>query len=178
MGLDPLAFRIFCFGAKYRSELAVSDEGLRAAQSNLNYFFEFARNVPSDAAADRIETPGWCAEFYERFHEAINNDLNLPQALAVALELVAEAYRRKDFEAWPTLRALDAVLGLELNARRESAGNAEIPHDVQVLIENRAAARKARDFSLADQLRKELENRGYEVKDNRDGTATYQRRSD
>ena len=178
MGVDPLAFRIFCFGAKYRSEIAVSDDGLRAAQSNLNYFFEFARNVPPDAAAEGIENPGWCAEFYERFHEAINNDLNLPQALAVALELVAEAYRRKDFEAWPTLRALDAVLGLELNARRESAGNAEIPHDVQVLIDNRAAARKARDFSLADQLRKELENRGYEVKDNRDGTATYQRRRD
>jgi cytochrome P450 len=40
----------------------------------------------------------------------------------------------------------------------------------------RAAARKAKDFALADQLRKELEARGYEVKDNRDGTATYQSR--
>ncbi len=54
------------------------------------------------------------AEYYERFHDAINNDLNTPQALAVALELIAEAYRRKDLRAWPTLRALDAVLGLDL----------------------------------------------------------------
>ncbi|HYL57645.1 MAG TPA: cysteine--tRNA ligase [Candidatus Acidoferrales bacterium] len=177
-GIDPLAFRIFCFGAKYRSEIALSDEGLRAAQSNLDYFFEFARNVPADAAAPGIEPPGWCAEYYERFHEAINNDLNLPQAMAVALELVAEAYRRKDFEAWPALRELDAVLGLDLDARRQAAGIAAIPPDVQALIDNRAAARKARDFALADQLRKELENRGYEVKDNRDGTATYQRRRD
>ena len=47
---------------------------------------------------------------------------------------------------------------------------------MQQLIDNRAAARKAKDFALADQLRQELESRGYEVKDNRDGTATYQPR--
>jgi cysteinyl-tRNA synthetase len=44
------------------------------------------------------------------------------------------------------------------------------------LIDNRAAARKAKDFILADALRKEIERRGYEVKDNRDGTASYQKR--
>ena len=48
---------------------------------------------------------------------------------------------------------------------------------MQQLIDNRAAARKAKDFILADELRKEIERRGYEVKDNRDGTATYQRRT-
>ncbi len=120
---------------------------------------------------------GWAAEYYERFHEAINNDLNTPQALAVALELVAEAYRRKDFRAWPTLLALDTVLGLDLKKHREAAHASTIEADVQQLIDNRAAARKAKDFSTADELRKEIERRGYEVKDNRDGTATYQRRT-
>jgi cysteinyl-tRNA synthetase len=149
---------------------------MRAAQSNLDYFWEFARNVPAESAAQGIESPAWAAEYYERFHEAINNDLNTPQAIAVARELIAEAYRRKDFGAWPTLRALDAVLGLDLEKHRESSRSAAIPADVQQLINNRAAARKAKDFALADQLRKELESRGYEVKDNRDGTATYQPR--
>jgi len=175
-GLDPLAFRLFCLGAKYRSEIVFNDESMRAAQSNLNYFWEFARNVPAESAADGIESPGWAAEYYERFHDAINNDLNTPQAIAVARELIAEAYRRKDFGAWPTLLALDAVLGLDLEKHRESSRGAAIPADVQQLIDNRAAARKAKDFALADQLRKELEARGYEVKDNRDGTATYQPR--
>jgi len=68
------------------------------------------------------------------------------------------------------------VLGLDLEKHRESSHGAAIPADVQQLIDNRAAARKAKDFTLADQLRKELEARGYEVKDNRDGTATYQSR--
>jgi cysteinyl-tRNA synthetase len=175
-GIEPLAFRLFCLGAKYRSEIVFSDEGVQAAQSSLDYFWEFARNVPAESAADGIESPGWAAEYYERFHDAINNDLNTPQAIAVARELIAEAYRRKDFGAWPTLRALDAVLGLDLEKHRESSHAAAIPADVQQLIDNRAAARKAKDFALADQLRKELESRGYEVKDNRDGTATYQPR--
>jgi cysteinyl-tRNA synthetase len=174
--IDPLAFRLFCLGAKYRSEIIFSDEAIQAAQSNLDYFWEFARNVPAESAVEGVESPGWAAEYYERFHDAINNDLNTPQALAVARELIAEAYRRKDFDAWPTLRALDAVLGLDLEKHRESSRAAEIPSEVRQLIDNRAAARKAKNFTLADQLRKELEARGYEVKDNRDGTATYQPR--
>ncbi len=95
----------------------------------------------------------------------------------MALDLIAEAYRRKDFRAWPTLLTLDAVLGLELGKHREAARAGSIAPDIQHLIDNRAAARKAKDFTTADELRKEIERRGYEVKDNRDGTATYQRRT-
>ena len=175
-GVDPLAFRLFCLGAKYRSELVFSDEGLRAAQGNLDYFREFARNVPPEATAEGSESPGWAAAYYERFHEAINNDLNTPQALAVALDLVAEAYRRKDFGAWLTLVELDRVLGLDLNKHRNAERATQIPREVQVLIDERAEARRARNFKRADELRTELESRGYEVKDNRDGTASYQRR--
>ncbi len=133
--------------------------------------------MPDDAAAEGVEAAGWAAEYYERFHDAINNDLNTPQAIAVALELVAEAYRRKDFRAWPTLLTLDTVLGLDLQKHRETAHASTIEADVQQLIDNRTAARKAKDFITADELRKEIERRGYEVKDNRDGTATYQRRT-
>jgi cysteinyl-tRNA synthetase len=74
------------------------------------------------------------------------------------------------------LRALDAVLGLDLAKHRESAHAGSIEADVQQLIDDRTAARKAKDFQLADELRKEIERRGYEIKDNRDGTATYQQR--
>ena len=69
------------------------------------------------------------------------------------------------------------MLGLDLQKHRETARTSSIAADVQQLIDNRAAARKAKDFMLADELRKEIERRGYEVKDNRDGTATYQRRT-
>ncbi|MGC1677088.1 MAG: DALR domain-containing protein, partial [Candidatus Binataceae bacterium] len=175
MGINPLAFRIFCMGAKYRSEIALSDDGLRAAQSNLDYFREFARSVPADAvsAADDAD---FALPYHERFTDALNNDLNTPQALAVALDLVAEAYRRGKRKIWKTLCTFDQILALGLDETRAAAANAEIAPEVQLLIDDRAAARKARDFKRADQLRAELEARGYEVKDNRDGSARYQLR--
>lgn len=175
-GIDPLAFRLFCFGAKYRSEIVFTDDGLRAAQRNLDYFREFARNVPAAAAAPAAPAAQWAADYRDRFEDALNNDLNTPQAIAVALDLIAEAYRRKDFAAWPVLRALDSVLALGLDEHRAQAGRAEFPPDVKLMIDERAAARRARNFKRADELRQQLEQRGFEVKDNRDGTAIYQPR--
>ncbi len=174
-GLDPLAFRLFCFGAKYRSELALADEGLRAAQSNLDYLREFARNLPAEAAAATRDSE-FAEEYRERFLEALNNDLNTPQALAIALELVAEAYRRNDRTIWNTLMFFDRVLGIGLEKTRAAGQAAAFPPDIQALIDERAEARKGRNFKRADELRAILEARGYEVKDGKGGAATYLRR--
>ena len=127
-GINPLAFRLLCLGAKYRSELAFSLDAVRAAASNLDYFAEFARNL-SDEDAGAAEDAPWAQEFDDRFVEAVNNDLNTAQALAVALELVGDAYRRGDKRIWNTLKKFDSVLGLGLEAMRKdtrgetSAGN-------------------------------------------------------
>ena len=170
-GMDALAFRVFCFGAKYRSELVLSDEALHAAQSNLEYLREFARN--RDAAETDSDFAG---EYRERFLEALNDDLNTPRALAVVLELVAEAYRRKDLKVSKTLAFFDRVLGLDLEKVRSAAETAEFPAEIRKLIDERAAARQAKNFKRADELRVELETRGYEVKDGRGGAATYRQR--
>jgi cysteinyl-tRNA synthetase len=172
--INPLAFRLFCFGAKYRSELAFSLDAVRAAERNLVYFAEFARNL-DDADADADSDSPWVREFEERFIEALNNDLNTPQALAVALELIGEAYRRGDKRIWNTLKKFDAVLGLDLEAKRKET-HAEFPPEITALQHERDAAREARDFKRADELRKELEAKGYEVKDQRGGSTIMPRR--
>jgi cysteinyl-tRNA synthetase len=166
---------LFCFGAKYRSELIFNDEGLHAAQQNLEYLWEFARNSAEEAARAGDDSP-WVAEYRERFEEALFNDLNTPQALATALELVAEAYRRNDRRVWGALRGFDSVLALDLERAASESHKTEFPAEVVQLIAERGEARKARDFKRADQLRVRLEAFGYEVKDNRDGTTTYQQR--
>jgi cysteinyl-tRNA synthetase len=173
-GIRPLAFRLFCLGAKYRSELVSSDEGLRAAQSNLDYLQEFAHNVAIHAG-DRSE-PEWTGELREQFHRAINNDLNTPQAVAVALELVRKSYASKELGAWSTLVEFDAVLGLNLEGHRRAALSATLPENIRRLKLQREVARKVKDYTLADELRRELESLGYEVKDNRDGTMAVQAR--
>jgi cysteinyl-tRNA synthetase len=173
-GINPLAFRLLCLGAKYRSELAFSLDAVRAAERNLDYFAEFARNLSEDDAGAAADS-AWAGEFDERFVEALNNDLNTPQALAVAFELVAEAYRRGDKRIWNTLKKFDAVLGLGLEAmRKETQG--EFPPEIAALQRERDAARAAKDFKRADELRKELEAEGYEVKDHRGGSTIMLRR--
>jgi cysteinyl-tRNA synthetase len=177
-GLNPLSFRLLCFGAKYRSELVLSD-GIQSAQKNLDYIAEFARGVP-DEIARAAEDSGWTSEYRERFADAINNDLNTSQALAVVLDVIGEAYRRGDHRIWNTLRAFDSVVGLDIDTIRktgQASRNAEFPPEIAKLIEDRAAARRDKNFPRSDQLRKELEDRGYDVRDTREGSSYVPRAS-
>ena len=172
-GINPLAFRLFCLGAKYRSELTFNLDAVRAGQSTLIYLREFVRNLPPDAI-DSDGDASWSAGYEERFREALNNDLNTAQALAVVLEMVAEAYRKKDRCVWRTLQKFDQVLGLNLADGLAEIRSISLPDKIVRLGVERQTARAARDFKRADELRKELKSLGYEVKDNRDGTMTLQ----
>ena len=177
-GLSPLSFRLLCFGAKYRSELVLSD-GIQAAQKNYEYIAGFVRGIPDDIAKASADSD-WVNPYRERFGDAINNDLNTAQALAVFLDLIGEAYRRGDNRIWNTLRALDSVVGLEVDAIREAAQTsreAAFPPEIAGLIEDRAAARREKNFKRSDDLRKEIEQRGYDVKDTRDGSSYLPRAS-
>jgi cysteinyl-tRNA synthetase len=173
--INPLAFRLLCFGAKYRSELAFSLEALRGAQSNLDYLFEFVRNLPAAVASD--SDAEWTAGYLSRFREAVNNDLNTPQALAIVLDLVAEAYRRRDKRIWATLRSCDQVLGLELLERLLEARTEQLPPEILQLRHERDQARSARNFQRADELRRELNARGYEIKDSKAGSVLTPKRT-
>jgi cysteinyl-tRNA synthetase len=175
-GINPLAFRLLCFGAKYRSELAFSLEAVHAADRNLAYLYEFARNLREDAAKSSTDT-GWAAEYHERFHEALNNDLNTPQALAAVLEMVAEAYRRNEHQIWNTLKGFDSVLGLDLEKRLGETYKAEFPPEILKLRADREQARAARDFKRADELRRELDALGYEIRDSKAGPVLMPKRS-
>ena len=163
-GIHPLAFRLFCFGAKYRSELAFNLDSVRAAETNLTYLREFVRNLPQPVI-DCTDDVEWAAGFEDRFGDALNNDLNTAQALAVVLELVAEAYRKKDLRVWNTLRRLDRVLALDL----ADAKSGTLPASVVKLIQEREAARATKNYKRSDELRDELDAMGYTVKDSKEG---------
>jgi cysteinyl-tRNA synthetase len=171
-GIDPLAFRLLCFGAKYRSELAFSLDAVRAAEKNLDYINEFVRVAPE--SDDDIS---WAAGFRERFDEALNNDLNTPQALAAVLEMIAESNRRNERHIWRTLAEFDQVLGLGLAQRLSDMREPpQFPSEVEELRRERERARAARDFKRADELRREIAAHGYEVRDSKDGSLLVPRR--
>jgi cysteinyl-tRNA synthetase len=175
-GINPIAFRMLCLGAKYRSELAFSLDAVRGAERNLDYLYEFARSISEDAMAGSTHA-SWAEEYADRFHLAINNDLNTAQALAVVNELVAEGYRRKDHGVWPILRRFDEVLGLGLESKLTEAREDVFPERVMLLKAERERARATKDFKRSDELRAELDALGYSVKDTKAGMTLIPKRS-
>ncbi len=173
--INPLAFRLFCLGAKYRSELAFSTEAVGAAESKLDYLDEFCRAANTKGVRNAADAE-WASDYLSRFSEALNDDLNTPRAVATMLDMVAEAYRRKDLRVWQTLLRFEEVLRLGLEDRlRETLadGRTDVLAQIETLRLERKTARAARDFKRADELRAEINARadkiGYEVRDTPDG---------
>jgi len=98
-------------------------------------------------------------EYKYKFLETINNDLNLPQALAVASEMLKS--KLSDADKLATVLDFDLVLGLELAEK--------IPAEIMALAEEREEARIAKDWSRSDELRQIIEDQGYLLKDGPNG---------
>lgn len=164
MGFDPMAFKMFVLMAKYRAEVSLTDEAINAAQKTLEYIYNFVTQLKEDDIKGKED---WAKEYEEKFLEAVNDDLNTPQAVAITLELIQEAYKRKQFKVYETLLDFDRVLGIRIKERRESVKKEGI--EIKTLVNEREMARKNKDWAKADALRKQIENSGYILEDTPDG---------
>jgi cysteinyl-tRNA synthetase len=112
-------------------------------------------------------------ELHDRFVAAIDDDLDLPTALAIVRE-VLRAPLSGDERRWLILDA-DAILGLDLDRTWQSQPVTATPSDVEALLHDRSAARSARDFAKADAIRDELAGLGWDVVDGPDGSVVQPR---
>ncbi len=168
-GYDPLAYRYFCFSAKYRAQLNYTDEGMQAAAKALDSLYDFvyrASQMPLMNGGDNA----WQQSYIDKFVSSINDDLNMPGALAAVHELITEANRREQpASVLPTLYDWDRVLGLQFKQKAEARLMETLPAELQAMIDQRQEARKARDFALADSLRAQLRDAGIEIEDTAQG---------
>jgi len=157
-GFNPLAFRYLTLTTNYKSRLNFTWESLKAASIALNNLY---REISSYRAKAKIG----CAEYEQRFLEAINNDLDLPKALVVTQELVASNYPASAKLA--SLLKFDQVLGLGF--KEQIFDDTDLSVRVVDLVKVREQAREKKDFAKADKIREEIAQEGYEVFDTKEG---------
>ena len=169
------AIRLSVLNAHYRSPGYYSDEALAGAEraaARLRQALAAPANPGAGAALDPQPARG-------RFVEAMDDDLNTPQALAALFDLARDVNRasaegRSVVAAQKTLRELAGVLGLSLR-EPETAEDAEFAARVEALVARRAELRAARDFVGADAVRAELAAMGVELADSPSGPTTWRR---
>jgi cysteinyl-tRNA synthetase len=159
--INPLAYRFAAFLTHYRKPMEYSDESIEAARNGLLHLQNQVRQV-ADAGVDADNAVN--AEFKNKFIQAVNDDLNMPRAMAVLQEMLKSDI--SDVEKHTTALDFDHVLGLGLDQLDQAPA---LPAEVQKLIEARVKAREAKDFAASDQLRAEIEALGYQVQDTKDG---------
>lgn len=164
-GYSPLDYRYLCLGAHYRTQLEFTFESLDFARASLKNLREKVSALKKEAlVVDKFNEA-----LQQKFISAVEDDLNMPRALACVWEAL-----KSDLAAGEKLAFLefaDSVLGLDL-LKDAAPVEADVPAEVAALLAARADARKNKNFALADELRDKISALGYTVKDTPQGQKT------
>ena len=171
-GYHPLAYRLLCLQAHYRSELEFTWEGLGAALTRLKRLVMAVEKLKADMAGAKQPEGSFPLSDAERglFDDGICADLNTPEVLT-ALESAVSNKKIPAAKRIQLVRIADALLGLDLlqlsrEALRLDPVDAKIDHaEIDRLIARRKDARAAKDFAASDAIRDELAAKGVEVMD-------------
>ena len=166
-GYNALDYRYFCLGGHYRTQLKFSYEALdhaKSARERLNSMVAElkAKAKPESTISEKAES------YKDAFFAALFNDLRCPEALAVMWKMLKDNSITEG-EKLSLLYSMDKVLGLDLDkveAKKEEKVGGE---EEWKLVEERKQAKAEKNYQRADEIRKELEERGYIVKDTPQG---------
>jgi len=166
---DAEVVRFFILRAHYRSPLNYSDQHLDDARQGLSRLYIALKQ--HDVAAAPVS---WDEPQAARFREAMEDDFNTPEAVAVLFDLANEVNRTRSREAAVLLKSLAALLGLLQRKPEEflqGGPNGDLtPQEIQAQIDARAAAKKSRNYAEADRIRKQLLDAGIALEDTPQGT--------
>jgi len=163
-GFDPLAYKMLCFTSHYRNKLNFTWDGLASAQNSLIKIKEgYIKHKEGNDDIEEEELEAYKA----RFLEAINDDLNIPVAMSVVWDIIKNP--KKSNKLAELLLDFDKVLGIKIeepiNTKKE-----DVPEDVLELVEKRKQARLEKNWALSDELRDIIKEKGYIVKDSKEGS--------
>ncbi|MBS3091068.1 cysteine--tRNA ligase [Candidatus Pacearchaeota archaeon] len=146
--------RYFIISNQYRQAIDFNKKILDDSKTA----YERLKNIIFDIRDDKKKNE----EYLDEFRKAMDDDLNTPKALAVLWNLVRDEKAKGKLN---TIKEMDKVLGLSLLEKEKIV----IPKDVKELVEQREETRKAKDWKLADELRKKISEKGFMVEDKKEG---------
>ncbi len=161
-GLSPLDVRFYLLSVHYRTNLKFSEKGLEDARSARRKIGEWIRDVnEADESKDADESE----KYIHAFSAAMDQDLNVSEALAVVYEIMANSRKNNALGAHKRfVKILEDTFGCF------AFNDASIDADALTLASDRDAARARKDFAESDRLRDQLMQMGYEVRDTKEGT--------
>jgi len=196
--VEPMAVRLFVLTAQYRSQIDFTEEAIASAKNGWHTLKEgllFGSQHGSKLGWDVEKIDKLTGEdntLVQQFQAAMDNDFNTPAALTVLFELAKELGKEGNVlvhqgkteispellqQKWVTLVTLAEVLGLEVQPESDSndAVDGLSDGEIEVMIQQRKDARKAKNFAEGDRIRNELKDRGITLIDQKDGTTIWHR---
>lgn len=171
-GYDPLTYKMFCYTGHYRNKLNFTWEGIEAASKSLERLRNSYRLNIYGKDELTIEDKEKIEKIEEKFHEAINDDMNMPLAMSYVWELAR--YEKKNPEISKMLKKFDTILGIKID-KEDTRNQKEIPQEILDLVEQRKIARQNKDWAKSDELRDLINKKGYDIKDTANGTEVKHR---
>ncbi len=162
-GYEPLVYRMFNYTSNYRAQINFTFEAMDAAKVALNRLREgYLKHLEGneDVSDELIK------DYEEKFLDAINDDLNMPVAMSVVWDVVKNPNKSKKLQN--LLLKFDEVLGLDLKNYKKQEN--VLPEEITDLVNQRNEARANKNWAESDRLRDLLIEKGYIVKDSKEGT--------
>ncbi|MFH1890010.1 MAG: cysteine--tRNA ligase [Candidatus Kuenenbacteria bacterium] len=163
--INPLSYRYAALQVHYRKPMEYSEKSIKSAENGLNNLYNEIKLVGAPLAGAQSDKSIIGENYQQKFLSIINDDLNMPQALALVWDLLKSNLKPEIKKA--TLLDFDKVLGLDLNKIKKE--KAIIPDEIKKLAAARQQARQEKNFSKADKLRSEIKKLGFEIEDTSDG---------
>ncbi|MDQ3022119.1 MAG: cysteine--tRNA ligase [Bacteroidota bacterium] len=170
-GYSPMDYRYFLLMAHYKKKLKFSFEALDAAKNGyknltgriLNFKESIKSSLHSSGESLMLKD-----KYKEKFLNAINDDMNMPEAMSVLWDMLKEENLLPE-DKLALSYDFDSVFGLNLDHIEQKNNDIQIPEEITILVKKRVEAKKNKDFKLADEIRNQIKEKGYEMLDKKDG---------
>lgn len=159
-GYSPLDYRYFVLTANYRSQLEFSWKNLDAARKSLQSLKQHVKILKQNK--DEKTSGAKLREYEKRFENAINDDLNTPEALSVMWNLIRTKEKISFEDKLKLILEFDKIFGLKLD---EEDVEEKLSEEVENLIRKREETRKSKDFETSDEIRDQLKEMGISLED-------------